>query len=124
MEFTGWVTDYSTSSFQGLADGEYRYSSVFSKDWCRNRPKDGLVGTKTRKEQVTRPSKIFVSMWFKHATSLMVMIDLLNMMKDELDKAAYCTVNTSLYADRRTFSRCARHMCLHVWLKGLTIPCV
>ena len=30
-----------------------------------------------------------VSMWFKHDTNLVTMIDLLNIMKEELDKAAY-----------------------------------
>ena len=35
-----------------------------------------------------------------------------------------CTDDTSPYAHTRTFSRCARHMCLHGWLQGLTILCV
>ena len=35
-----------------------------------------------------------------------------------------CTDNTSQYAHTRTFSRCGRHMWLHVWFKGLTILCV
>ena len=34
------------------------------------------------------------------------------------------TDDTSPYAHTRTFSRCARHVWLHDWLKGLTILCV
>ena len=35
-----------------------------------------------------------------------------------------CTDDTSPYAHTRTFSRCARHVWLHDWLKNLTILCV
>ena len=43
----------------------------------------------TKKEQGTWPRKMKVSMWFKHETNLLTMIDLLKIMKKELDKAAY-----------------------------------
>ena len=43
----------------------------------------------TRKEQGPWPRKIMVSVWFKHETSLVTMIGLRRIMKEELDKAAY-----------------------------------
>ena len=43
----------------------------------------------TRKEQGTWPRKFMVSVWLKHETNLMAMIDFLKMMKEELGKAAH-----------------------------------
>ena len=43
----------------------------------------------TRKEQGTWPRNAMVSMLFKHEANLIVMMDLLKVMKEELDKAAY-----------------------------------
>ena len=43
MKFKGSVTDYSKCSLQGITDEEI---TTNSRKWCRNRPKDGLIGTK------------------------------------------------------------------------------
>ena len=72
--------------------GGWRDNDILDFTWrkrCRNRPKDGLIWTKTRKEQGRRPRKIVGSMWFQQEMSLTAMIDLLKMMKEEWDKAAY-----------------------------------
>ena len=43
----------------------------------------------TKKEQGTWPRKIMVSMWFKHETNLVTMIDLLKITTEELDEVPY-----------------------------------
>ena len=49
----------------------------------------------TRKEQGTLSRTIMVSMWFKHETCLIVMIDFLKMIKEELDNAT-CAIMGNL----------------------------
>ena len=61
---------------------------MISKEWCHNRPKSGLIGIKTRKEQGTCPREIMVSLCFKHETRFIMTMDFLKKMKEELDKAA------------------------------------
>ena len=58
------------------------------KEWCRNMPKGGLVGNRPGRNKEHGRRKFMVSMWFKNGTNLVMMIDLLKIMKEELEKAA------------------------------------
>ena len=80
MEFKSWVTDCSKGNLQGITDDEVAKLQQVKKwiDWDQ-----------TMKEQETWPRNIMVSMWLKHETNLVTMIDLLKITKGELDKAAY-----------------------------------
>ena len=88
MEFKGWVTDYSKSGLQGITDGERTILwNDFEKMAPQHTPK-WVDWHQTRKEQGTWLREIMVSMWFKHEANLIVMTDLLEVAKEELDNSA------------------------------------
>ena len=89
MEFKVWVTHYSKSSFQGVTVDEVMKLLSDLERMVPQQAQKWIDSDQTKKEQGTWPRKIMVSMWFKHDTNLVTMIDLLEIMKNELEKAAY-----------------------------------
>ena len=89
MEFRGWVTDYYESSFQGIIDDEVTKPLSALERMVPQQAQKWIEWDQTKKEQGTWPRKIMVSTWFKHETNLVTMIDLLKIMKEELEKTAH-----------------------------------
>ena len=89
MEFRGWVTDYYESSFQGITDDEVTKPLSALERMVPQQAQKWIEWDQTKKEQGTWPRKIMVSTWFKHETNLVTMIDLLKIMKEELEKTAH-----------------------------------
>ena len=74
MEFKGWVTDYTRSSFHGITNEEVM---VFIVDLLKIIPGQFhwyIDWDKSRKEQGSWPTKTNVNMWFKNETNLATMI--------------------------------------------------
>ena len=87
MEFKERVTETTQRIQSGITEGQ---KTKFLTDREKMVPQHALKWVdwdQSRKEQGTLPRKILVSMWFKHETCLTVMIDFLQMMKEELDSA-------------------------------------
>ena len=74
MESKGWVTDYTRSSYQGFTMDEV---APFLVDLKQMIPLNA---------QGSWPTKTMVSLWFKSDTNLATMIELLLVVKDELNK--------------------------------------
>ena len=73
MEFKGWVTDYTRSSFQGITLNEV----VDLQKMVPNEFHQYIDWNHTRAEQGDWPTKTTVNMWFKNETNLATMIGLL-----------------------------------------------
>ena len=87
MEFKGWVTDFSESSFQGITDDEV---ATLVSDLERMVPQQANRWIDLGPEQEgqgTWPTKPMVSMLFKSETNLVTMIDLLRGMKEGLENS-------------------------------------
>ena len=125
MEFQGWVTDQSKGNLQGITDDAVSQLQGDLERVVPQHAQKGIDWDQTKKEQGTWPRKIMVSMWFKHETNLVTMIDLLNIMKEELDKAACKSSGQSAKArmevspQRRPFTKGAARLC--AWL---TVCCL
>ena len=88
-KFKGWITDFTESSLQGITDEQI---IKFLDDLAKMVPQQGqkwIDWDQSRKEQGTWPTWIMVCLWFKPDVDLVTMIDLLKMVKEELEKAAY-----------------------------------
>ena len=92
MEFKVWVTDYSKRSFQGITDdGITKFPNDIER-MVLQQAQMWIARDQTKKEQGTWLTKTMVSMWFKNETNLMTLIDLLKIVKEELENAA-CKIN-------------------------------
>ena len=89
MEFKGWVPDYFKGSPQGITDDEVAKLLSDLERMVPQQTQKWIDWDQTKKEQGTWSRTIMVSMWIKHETNLVTMIDLLKITKQELDKAAY-----------------------------------
>ena len=84
MEAKGKITDCSKSSLHGIADREVMELLERSRETgAAARAQTWVDWDQTRKEQGTWPKKTMVCMWFSHEISLIVMIDILKMTREE-----------------------------------------
>ena len=81
MEFKGWVPDYSQGSLQGITDNEVAKLLGDLERMVPQQAQKWIDWDQTKKEQGTWSRTIMVSMWFKHETNLVTMIDLLKITK-------------------------------------------
>ena len=86
MEFKGWVTDYTRSSFQGITLNEVMLFIGDLQKMVPNESHQYIDWNLTRTEQGNWPTKTIVNMWFKNETNLATTIGLLKVVKDELKK--------------------------------------
>ena len=87
-EFKGWVTDYWRGSIQGFTNDEVATLVSDRERMVPQQAQKWIDWDQTGKEQGTWPTKMMVSMWFKNETNLVTMIDLLKIMKEELEKSS------------------------------------
>ena len=80
-----WIDAFFQGEYNSKGHRKWRYSWI--EKMVPQQAQRWIDWNQTRKEQGTWPRKIMVSMWFKHETSLTVMIDLLKVMWEEFDKA-------------------------------------
>ena len=82
MEFKGWVTDYTRSSFQGITLDEVMRLIVDLQKMVPNEFHQYIDWNQTRTEQ--GQTKTIVNMWSKNEANLETMIGLLKVVTDEL----------------------------------------
>ena len=77
MEFTGWITDYTKSSIQGITDDEVMTLVSDLEKMVPRQAHKWIDWSQTRKEHGTWPTKTIVSTWFTNEANLATMIELL-----------------------------------------------
>ena len=89
MEFEGWFTDYTRSSFQRITNEEVMVMIVDLEKMLPSQFHQYIDWDHSRKEPGNWTTKTIVNMWFNNETTLATMIGLLKVVKADLKNVSY-----------------------------------
>ena len=90
FEFEVRNPDFTLSNIEGIPDSQVK---TVLNDLVKMMPQDVrklIDSEQTRSDRGPWPRKIMVSLWFKHDTGLTMLIEIMKMVIEELDKAKFC----------------------------------
>ena len=89
LEFKGWSADWSTKHIQGIQDDQVKIVLKEIEAMMPTEVKQWIDWAQTKGNQGTWPKKTMVSLWFMHGTGKIMRVEILKMMRVELENKDY-----------------------------------